>query len=130
MDIGKNDLIKKPGEIFGKPDCYGYISWGELFMSEKKVMWHVGDKDTWYNPEGKVPGIKYARPYYPCYKEYEKGDDIIQTLPLLLYKGIFMIKNSINANLKNHICQIVNHYLFIIVAYCIDFSNLRKQLLL
>jgi hypothetical protein len=45
-----------------------------------------GDDDTGDNTEGEVPGIEHAGPDYPYYKEYEKGDDISQPLPLLLYR--------------------------------------------
>src|SRR4030042_5410124 len=117
MNIGKYNLVYKPGEILNKPNSLCYILLLKLLTLEQEGVGHVGDKNTGNNSERKMPGIEKAGPYYPESKEYEKGDDILQTLPLLLYKGTLYHKKSVNANLKNSICQIFNHYLFINIAY-------------
>jgi hypothetical protein len=41
------------------------MSEGKLFTFEQEVTGHISYEDTGNNPQGKVKGIKLARPQYP-----------------------------------------------------------------
>jgi hypothetical protein len=81
MDIRKQNLIQKPGDILDEADKFHDIPGGK-FLLEKEVMRQKGHQSAGNHSHAHMESIKHSRPYQPVQKQNQKKDDITHFKPL------------------------------------------------
>jgi hypothetical protein len=66
MYIGQYDLVHEPRYICNEPDNLHPVLAAELFSLEQEISGYVRYNEAGSYPEGEMPGIEYAGPYYPA----------------------------------------------------------------